>query len=383
MKRALLIVLVALAGIAILASVAAAADAAAPAPTAAPAPAAAPTTAPAKPPWYQNISINGYIQARFEARQYDSMPAASDKPAEHDEFTIRRYYMNVIAPFNKETTLVATYAGAGSDFRDGANADWENLFIDYTPMPELSVRLGQGPNFFGLDASESSSVRIPCERALVAEGNSALGIKGIYALGPSDRGLWVTYDTRPLNPSKEGLRAVAGVCNGQFQETDKNDNKNISLDAEYFTWWGQFGASWMQGKYTSTATTTVASTTTNRNARGLNLRLFPGKLVPNIGFQAEWMEGDWFGAKRRGWYGQASYHFTGHPGIAFVRDEQFDLNRDAANNKYDAIHLGYTYNLTPQDALTAEGVFGTLGRGASKSGDDATDDLIVQWQRKF
>lgn len=331
--------------------------------------------APAKKPWFENLRINGYVQARFESRDYDSMST------ERDEFTIRRLYMNLIAPLNNETTFVGTFAGVGPDFRDGANLDFENLFIDYTPLPGFSVRFGQGPNFFGLDAAESSSIRIPTERALVAEGNSALGIRGLYALGPSDRGLWVTYDTRAFSPTKEGLRAVVGVQNGQFQDTDKDDHKNVTVDAEYFTEWGQFGASWMEGTWTDTKPTPAV--TSDRDAFGVNLRLFPNKLVRNMGFQAEWLRGDWFGAPREGYYGQASYHFDGHPGVAFARVENFDLNRDVANDDYDAVHLGYTYNVTPQDAVTAEVTLGTLGRGASVAGEDDTTDICVQWQRLF
>jgi hypothetical protein len=332
------------------------------------------SAAPAKKNWYDNILINGYMQMRYWARDYKS----TNK--ELDDFGIRRFYMNVIATHEKGQ-IVATYAGAGSDFREGANADWENLFIDYRPKPEFNIRAGLAPNFFGLDACESSAPRLPPERALVAEGNTTLDLVGLYAYGPSDLGLWLMYDKRPKPhlttpiPNNPGLRVDFTVHNGQYEKTDKNNNKNVGLDVEYFTNWGQFGASWLDGKYTRTLT--GGSTVTEpRKAFGLNFRAYPNMLVKGWGFQGEWIDGEWLGTDRDGWYGQASYHFKSHPGVAYTRYERFDPNDSAAKDDYKGLHLGYKYNLTPQDQLTLEYCDGEVG-------DKTADDLIMQYQRSY
>ena len=334
--------------------------------------------APAAPPkksWADSLMINGYFQTRFEGRQYDGIAN------ERDEFTLRRLYMNVISPVDNTTTAVVTYAGVGPLFREGGGGSFENIFVDYKPVPTWTIRMGQAPNWFGLDAAESSSIRIPPERALVTEGNTVLGLSGLYAFGPSDRGLWVTWDGRPLSPDKkQGLRVTGSVHNGQFQDTDKNNNKNVSLDAEYFTKWGQFGASWLDGMYTNARVTPTA--TQDRSAFGLNLRLFPGVAVPNWGFQAEWLDGTWLGTDRTGWYAQASYHFPDKQNIAYTRYEEFNPNKNAVNDTYNGLHLGVKHSITPMDDVTLEYVLGNVGRG-SAGGDFKADDLFVQYQRKF
>ena len=331
--------------------------------------------APAKKPWYDNILINGYFQARFWAREYDTTTN------ERDDFGIRRFYMNVIGT-NPKGQFVATYCGTGPDFRENAVTRWENMFVEYWPNKELSVRAGLCPTFFGLDDAESSSWRLTPERAMVLEGSPTLGLVGLYPTGPSDMGVWVIYDDRPKprqgkpGPHNPGWRLDFTVHNGQFEKTDKDNYKNIGLDAEYFFDWGQAGASWLNGKFTRTPTGAASPVTEDRKAFGLNFRVFPNTLVKNWGFQGEWVDGKWYGTDRRGWYGQASYHFPGSPNIAYTRYEEFDPNRAAANDRYEAWHVGYKYYLTPQDELTVEYTDGTL---AHKD----TNDLILQYQRAF
>ena len=327
----------------------------------------------AKKNWYDNILINGYFQARFNAKKYDSTHA------DFSEFNIRRYYMNVIAHANPKTTAVATYTGNGPSFRDGNAATWENMFVEYYPDPEWTLRIGQCPNFFGLDAAESSSVRVTCERALVTEGNYVLGLNGLYFAGPSDRGAWFVYDMRPDSPSKkQGFRFVGAIYNGQFQATEKNGDKGLEADAEYFDTWGQAGISWVNGKYTNTAA--AGSPTADRNAIGANVRILP---APFWGFQAEWLDGKWLGTERDGWYAQASFGFNAKQNLAFARYEEFDPNKDVENNSYKALHLGVKHNLTSQDQLTLEGVAGKLGNGSVSGGTATTNDLIFQYQRSF
>ncbi len=67
--------------------------------------------APAAKKWYDKIKINGYFQARFHARDYEEPSTASAVSYDNEEFEMRRLYINIIAPFNKETMAVITWAG--------------------------------------------------------------------------------------------------------------------------------------------------------------------------------------------------------------------------------------------------------------------------------
>jgi len=324
--------------------------------------------APAAKKWYDKAMISGYFQARFHTRNWDS------QPSERDEFELRRLYINLISPFDKKTTGVVTWAGVGPTFREGASGTYENIFVDYKPQQNWNIRVGQAPNCFGLDAAESSSVRMPPERALVTEGIPGVA-GGLYAFGPSDRGVWVSWDGRPSsNNKKTGLRATASVHNGQFQDTDKNNDKNVSVDVDYFTDWGRFGAGWLDGEYTRTVND--APVTQPRRAVGVNFRVDPNTLVEKMGFQGEYIDGEWLGAETDGWYVQGSYHFDNHPGTAYLRFEQFDPNTAVANNDFEILHLGYIYNVTPVDKITVE-------YGYGEQGDADLDDLIVQYQRSL
>jgi hypothetical protein len=335
------------------------------------------TAPPAKKPWYDSIAINGYAQARYWARKYDSTAA------EMDDFGIRRYYMNVIGTHPKGQ-FVATYCGTGPDFRENAVARWENMFAEYWPNSKISVRAGLCPTFFGLDDSESSAIRLTPERAMGLEGSPTLGLTGLYPSGPSDYGVWLIYDDRatprggrPM-PKNPGWRVDVSVHNGQLDKTDKNTNKNIAADAEYFFDWGQVGASYLDGMFTRTPAGTPAppAVTETRKAFGLNARVFPGQVIKNVGLQAEWFDGKWYGTDRRGWYGQASYHFPDHPTVLFTRYERFDPNQAATNDDYRGLHLGFKYLLTTQDEITLEFTDGKLGQFT-------TQDSIVQYQRAF
>lgn len=320
--------------------------------------------------WYDNIRVNGYFQTRFEARDYP------DAYSDFDEFTVRRLYINIIAPFDDRTMSVVTWAGVGSGFRDGANSDWANIFVDHKVAPEWTVRFGQAPTHFGIDVCESATCMFTPERFAAGEGKPGLGIRGLYFAGPWDRGLWVMYDTRLRpnagvpSPDNTGFRVVGSVHNGQFRATDQDKDKNYSLDVTYFDEWGQVGASWLDG------TLKTGDSVDPREAFGLNARVYPGAFVENLGVQVEWLDGKWLGADRSGWYGQASYHFPDFPGIAYARYEGFSGADSAGDEDYKALHMGYKHEFTPLDEVTGQFTFGDF------AGEDA-NEIIVQYQRKF
>jgi len=321
--------------------------------------------------WYDNITINGYFQTRGVLNDYDSNPSAQD------EFTLRRLYLNVIGKLDSKTTAVMTFARVGGS---GTNTDWANMYVDWNFAPQYTFRMGQAGTQMGLDLSESSSVRLTPERAVVMEGNPALGIIGLYWTGPWDRGAWV------MREPDAGVcwqpRVAVGICNGQLRSGELDNGKVFSVDAEWKGTWGQAGVSWMGGKYTVPAGTTqanyavaggVPAGTYDRNALLINARMAP---IIGIGAQAEYATGELFDMDFTGWYGQVSYNFKSHPGVAFARYEEFDPNTDVDGNSYKATHIGYTYNLTALDAVTAEYVIGELAGVDNNCG-------TLQWQRKF
>ncbi len=118
-----------------------------------------------------------------------------------------------------------------------SETDWANIFVDYRPAPEWTIRMGQAPNYFGIDGSEGSSGRLTPERFAASEGLPALGLKGLYFAGPWDRGVWIVNDQRAVTEDKTGLRTAFSVHNGNFRNQDDDNHKNISLDLEYFTQW--------------------------------------------------------------------------------------------------------------------------------------------------
>lgn len=347
--------------------------------------------APAKKAWYDTMTVKGYVQARYQARQYDSNLAAVD------EFMFRRLYLALVAPLSNKSKAVVMWEGAGPTMNSGAYSTWADLYADYNVTPNWTIRMGQGPTFFGLDDHEGSSVRPTPERAVAFEGNSNLKIRGICYLGPWDRGAWAIYDTRP-KPTAEGWRAVLGCINGQFREPDVSSGKTWTADVEYYGDWGQAGVSWIDGKHTSTmAGSPAPKFSDDRKAWGLNVRVNP---KVNWGFQAEYINGTWASISTatkatdtKGYYGQLSYAFdnSGEPlpdalmfgkmrQMGYVRYERFDPGNDGTSNPdfavYKGIHVGYKYRLTNLDDVTLE-----FNKG--KLGDKKADDLVFQYQHQF
>lgn len=339
--------------------------------------------APAKPKWYDGLIINGYFQARYHARQYDAVPAApvtggfAANPAlgsEQDDFEIRRLYINAIAPLSNTTSAVVTWAGVGPNFRSGtalsSETDWANIFVDYAPNPEWTFRIGQAPTWFGLDTCESSTCRFTPERWAASEGIPEVGLRGLWFSGPWDRGLYVINDQRYKSPDKEGFRTSLSITNGNFRAQDNDSHKDLAFDTTYFAKWGQVGAGILDGQFAGN----------DREVIGFNFRILPGVICSKLQLQGEWLDGRWDATNSGtahdvdGFYLQPSYHFADHPGTAYLRYEEFDFNKEAAGNTFEALHIGYIYDLTKMDKITVEYSMGELG-----SADH--NDFMVQYQR--
>ena len=334
-----------------------------------------------KPSWTDTIKFNGYFQNRYENRKYNG-------PGGFSDFFMRRAYVNLIATPSDRTLGVLTFERAGSVPADPIIA-FAQAFAQYKMSPQLSVRMGEATNNFGIDAAQSSADRIPLDRALVAEGNSLLGQRGMWWRGWSDRGVWLISNQHGGAP-----QVTVGVMNGQFNDRGgPGVGKTIEADVKDIKSWGYFGASMMNGKYLQRSADgdVFANAINNRNA----VDLYAFKKATPWGGQAEWIDGKLPGvitpADRRinGWYVQGVYD-QGGKGFPFVRFEEYDQDKSDPGI-YRAWHLGYKWRLNKCNEITLQvdkanngnrgPVSGGAANGTSPLG--SADMYAVQWQMRF
>ena len=144
-------------------------------------------------PWYKCISISGYFHARYMTWEND-----------HDGFDFRRMYVTLKSQVNDDTTGIITLSRVGGK---GANIDLYNAFVDYKINEQYAVQIGQTPTWFGLEAWEGSTKRLPLRRARILEGTPAPGTEGFWTLGAPDRGVWLRRN--PGSPSE--AKAVSNI----------------------------------------------------------------------------------------------------------------------------------------------------------------------------
>ncbi len=321
--------------------------------------------APAKAKWYDKITWNGYFQTRYRWL----------RNSRNDDFFLRRMYINLIAKPNPRTTAVVTYARIGPGWNTVANdtnTDWANIFVDYKMTPQWVVRLGQGPTWFGIEDAQSSSRRIPLERASVFEGTGGVpGVIpnhfGLYFQGPWERGIWFIR-----NPKKNEPQIILGLNNGQFRGLEIDTTKNFSAHLKWQRPWGRWGVSWLDGQWTNSAN----GMQTPRDALGFNFRYEPDP----VGFQAEYMTGRQFGSDVDGWYCQLEIQPRNHAGRVFFKyeNQDFDIEPtpDLACEDYEAWHIGYAYQLDKNNRLT-------LQYTDAEAGNADADEVGFQWQLGF
>ncbi len=315
--------------------------------------------APAKPSWADRVSINGYFQTRYTAR---------DWPNAQDDFSLRRMYINMIIKANERTNAVISWTRIGPDPIATSSTDWCNVFVDYKLSDLWTTRIGQAPDWFGLETMQGSSARMALERArvleagLLADAGAPTQTPGLYFAGPWDRGIWFIRNPRGNEP-----QAIFGVMNGQFRGNDANTNKTVSVDLKWNRPWGQFGASWLDGEFTGAATN-------DRNALLGYARWDPPDT--RWALQGEYVEGEIWSNDIDGWYAQAEYAGATPGGTAFLKCEEFDPDDATAGDTYDAWHLGYAQWLDQNNEVTlqyTDAEVGTAGR----------DEVGLQWQFGF
>jgi hypothetical protein len=315
--------------------------------------------------WYDRVCIFGYFQFRY---------VDTDDEMLNDQFDFTRMYLTLKGDVDERTTGIITISRVGPQ---DPNIDLYNAFVDYRLSDRYAIQAGQVPTWFGLEAWEGSSVRLPFERAKIFQAGP-----GFFWQGASDRGVWVRR-----NPEGKEPLAVLGVWNGQFRNDDANDDKNISLDLKFNRDWGQFGASWFDGTYVGGD----PAVETDRSAVAAYVR----KFADPWGFQAEWADGELLGADRDGWYVQGMWDFQDDKNVAFARYEQFNAEPQAvaaaqgvagAQAEYDGLTLGVRHKMYDSGFITVQYTDGDWDRTGvvdGQSGDESEDLLGIQWQYNF
>ena len=345
-------------------------------------PAAQPTPAPAaKPSWTDKLLISAYAQFRYEARDdmvgrfpngpYVGWPPAGSGADATDEFLIRRLYLNFIAKPNPRTNVVLALRRLGGD---GGTIDLEGAFVDYALDKTYHVEFGRVYNKFGWDTWESSSKRLVFDRFAAGEGYANAGLRGLYANGPTDNGIYISRKScGEWEPN-----IYVGLVNGNFISAENNSDKAFSVDLKWDHKDWHWGASWMDGDYTESYTNPLpppagAVGTFDRRMLGLYLRKDPAPW----GVQAEYVDGRLYGYDVNGWYTQGSY-LVGSKGTAYVRYEEYEPTDTPAvpGDLFHAWRIGYARQVDKNNEITLE--YMPARRGSFDVGQ-----FGVQWQAGF
>jgi hypothetical protein len=341
---------------------------------------APPPTAAAKP-WNEKVAISGYFQNRFEhfaGTSYSLTAPGHNGPKLEDQFTLRRMYVNLLVHASDNATAVITWS------RDGGatlTANWANAYLDYKLSPTETVRFGQASTWFGLDEQQSSSQRLPFERAAFQDGGGRDKPPGLFFGGPYDKGMWWVHNPTAKNYASQP-QVILGVVNGAFREavTAGDNSRTYSADVRFHPSWGTFGVSWLNGDFSQSATAPTYSTVPTgpfaRHAFGGFVRYEKPK---SWALQSEIGGGVNMGHTFSGWYAQAEKMMVKCPGTFFTRYEEYEPNTDNATNvsdMYKAWLVGYAHNLDANNKVTAQW---TLGRRGGMDEDEAG----LQWQYGF
>ena len=294
------------------------------------------------------LIITGYSQMRYDG---GDQLGPNDDP---EDFTLRRAYINVIANPNERCMFVLTLGTFDPNPPNHTSDDIfvYNLFMDYGITETYSVRFGQAPTYFGLEAWQGSNERVALERAAILEGGpNALGF---YYAGAPDRGLWVKRAGEGNSPD-----AYFGVCNGQGMNADYDSNKNYSIDLKWNRDWGLFGVSWFDGTFGvyHPAVPPAAAwwEDTDRSAIDAYVKYRSG----DWDLQAEYADGKLLGADRDGWYIQICQVKEGRNWMPYLKYEDYNADFPTmpgapADIDYDALHGGVAWQVDGHNELTVQ-----------------------------
>jgi hypothetical protein len=341
--------------------------------------------APAKPAsWAEKVAITGYMQNRAE--EYGANTGQIDK------FFMRRLYLSIIAKTSDRSQAVVQLACDGP-YVHPTTTNWASLYSDYALGHHDTVRFGQAPTWFGIEAWQSSSQRLSFERAAFVEGGNGGKPFGFFGASPWDRGIWWIH-TPPS--SSWAPQTVVSVVNGAFRNDPIIDNKTVEADLKWSPKWGMYGVSWLNGAFKQPAAAPgagsivpgwVTGTQFGRDALLGYVRYAPSP--KGWALQSEYLGGTLDTYSVRGFYAQAELPIACTPGTAFLKYDMFNTDTDAAHGAtYQGWTLGYCHQLDNNNKLTAERTWGENGNTPSAlQGGDAKAGTLnetgVQWQYSF
>jgi predicted heme/steroid binding protein len=267
--------------------------------------------------------ISGYMQVRWRDDN-----ASTGK----QEFLVRRTRVNVAGPvtaraaYRVEFQLDAKEGSKGP----GSKVQTRTAYIDYALGKGL-VRFGQHILPWGYELMESVPTLWTGERALFMD-----------RLFPDQRDIGVLYEYRksPKSPQYD-----VGLYNGtSINTSDNNEAKNLMARVDFPVRNGTFAVSGYVGKNGE------GVSETDQDRYGASARFsWPGGTT----FLGEFVTGKDLGNDVQGWYAQVGHPLTDRqPNLLFVKYDEYDENRDAADDGFRRWSLGYWYQLDEATRLT-------------------------------
>jgi hypothetical protein len=351
--------------------------------------------------WAEKVAVTGYFQNRAEEF---SAKAATPPITQVDKFYLRRLYVSIVAKTSDRSQAVVQVASDGP-FVHPTMTNWASVYSDYALGHHDTVRFGQAPTWFGIEAWQSSSQRLPFERAAFLEGGNGGKPFGMFGAGPWDRGIWWIH-TPPHD--SWAPQTILAVENGAFRNDPAINNKTVEADLKWAPKWGMFGFSWLNGTFFQVPPIPALGNwfdvtypipggayvpgwaSATKMARDAMLGYVRVQQSPKTwAFQSEIMAGEMNMHSVSGWYGQLELPIAQTPGTAFAKYETFNTDTDAPTGAiYQAWTLGYAHQLDNNNRLTAERTWGSNGTAPSATqggwaGSGTLNETGVQWQYSF
>jgi hypothetical protein len=283
---------------------------------------------------FEPITLRGYIQMRYErdsSQPTDVTDLARGRAKEN--FRLRRVRLDV-----RGTPL------KGVLYRlqvDAAETD--------VALRDAYLELRTGDVFFTFghfkvplleEVLESSSVRWTPERARVST-----------ALFPGERDRGIAYTLRKQGLPEITLGLFSGTRSSQTQDSLTSRKSWLIRIVQPLDKEGKLGRIWVGrmdgvGRRDFGAPLGIANFDRERTVVGLLLTPISG-----LTLRAEWVDGKDAGTaanptvKVRGWYALLGYKLPDQPITIYAKHDQYDPNRDVADNTFRRNALGIQYDL--------------------------------------
>ncbi len=265
--------------------------------------------------------IDGYAQFRY----------ANDDGTDKQEFLVRRTRVNLRGPVSErvsyriEFQLDAKEAGKAA----GSKVQLRTAYADYE-MNKGKLRIGQAKIPWGYELLASVPDLWTGERALFMD-----------RLFPDQRDIGVqwSYRSSPSAPQFD-----VGVFNGTgINASDNNDRKNVMARVDFPLPNGTVALSGYVGE------DGADSAATDQDRTGLSTSLKWGETE----WLGEFVTGKDDGHDVRGWYAQLGHPVCKtRPNLLFAKYDQYDENRDLADDLFRRWSLGYWYEIDKATRLT-------------------------------